>query len=168
MLIFIFSFIVWKYFTHQKSRLLQQWWISNRSIILYRSLTRLRRSSQFHTLRYALSLKRHCKYNLFLNFYKYIRLLKPEIFATIILQRWCVFDRLNFHRHIEVFWPHTSALLNATNSKTLKEVSTLNVGEILLQFPIDKKYHVGRFAFKYEVSSLVYNCKTVYIQSMWQ
>ncbi|XP_060856834.1 uncharacterized protein LOC132934536 [Metopolophium dirhodum] len=57
---------------------------------------------------------------------------------------------LNFHRHIEVFWPHTSALMNATKTKTLKEISMLNVGEILLQFPIDKKYHVGRFDFKYE------------------
>jgi len=64
-----------------------------------------------------------------------------------------VSDRLNYHRHIEVFWPHTSALLNATNAKTLKTASTMNVGEILLQFPIDKKFHVGRFAFKYEVSA---------------
>lgn len=69
-----------------------------------------------------------------------------------IWSRRSVSDRLNYHRHIEVFWPHTSALLNATNAKTLKEISTMNVGEILLQFPIDKKFHIGRFAFKYEVS----------------
>lgn len=64
-------------------------------------------------------------------------------------------DRMNYHRHIEVFWPQHSALLNATNAKTLRKNSTLNIGEILLQFPIDKKYHVGRFEFKYEVTVAV-------------
>lgn len=51
-----------------------------------------------------------------------------------------------------MFWPHNSALLNATNAKTLKKNSTMNVGEILLQFPLEKKHHIGRFGFKYEVS----------------
>ncbi|VVC30431.1 Hypothetical protein CINCED_3A001550 [Cinara cedri] len=71
---------------------------------------------------------------------------------------------LNYHRHIEVFWPQHSALLNATNAKTLKKNSTMNIGEILLQFPIDKKYHVGRFEFKYEdmTKEIVGDSRVVY------
>ncbi|XP_025406452.1 uncharacterized protein LOC112680523 [Sipha flava] len=71
---------------------------------------------------------------------------------------------LNYHRHIEVFWPHTSALLNATKVKTFKEISVLNVGEILLHFPIDKKYHVGKFEFKYEdlTNKIVGDSRVIY------
>ncbi|XP_050528812.1 uncharacterized protein LOC126898616 isoform X2 [Daktulosphaira vitifoliae] len=71
---------------------------------------------------------------------------------------------LKYHRHIGVFWPENSAQLNVTNVKTQKTKSTLNDGEISLEFPFEKKYHLGRFDFKYEdiVKEIIGDSKITY------